>query len=421
MEVRLLEFAVNGLYGLYNHKVFCNQPENIAILHGPNGVGKTAFLKCIRYLFAKDFDELLKIPFESINLTLSSGDTLYIQRLMKDDNSEKEIEDTKLEIELIHDRETYTFTYVPLDPSTLFTWANFHKSRLLVDEDSEAEKIKSSHKLARSKINSALETVMVRFVETNRLFRAFKEKNSSDSDTVTLTVQECANDLVVHIGSAIRNYGARSQTLDQSFPRRFLSETTIQLNVEELKTRLAGLDKKLRSLRDINLLDADALNPFDLGSLDSVEQSKIDILSLYVRDSEKKLGVFDATAARIQMLLDSLKNKFRNKKVLLSRERGLYVELDSGDEIPLEALSSGEQHELVLMYELLFKVPAGALVLIDEPELSLHVSWQKAFLPELISIAAEVGFAAIIATHSPFIVGDRHDLMVALDAEIDDE
>ncbi|WKW33937.1 ATP-binding protein [Pseudomonas viridiflava] len=130
---------------------------------------------------------------------------------------------------------------------------------------------------------------------------------------------------------------------------------------------------------------------------------------------------FDSIAARVKMLLESLKKKLRNKKVLLSRDRGLYVELDSGDEIPLEALSSGEQHELVLMYELLFKVPSGALVLIDEPELSLHVSWQKAFLPELISIAAEVGFAAVIATHSPFIVGDRHDLMIALDSEPDDE
>ncbi|AGZ37136.1 ATPase [Pseudomonas sp. VLB120] len=271
------------------------------------------------------------------------------------------------------------------------------------------------------KIEAALDSVMVRFVETNRLFRPSKERSVTDKDVVILTVQECAKDLVAHIGSAIRSYGARSQKLDQSFPRRFLSEATVKLSVDELKSRLAGLEKKLKGLRDINILDADALNPFDLGSLDSVEQSKIDILSLYVRDSEKKLAGFDSIAARIKMLLESLRIKFRNKKVLLNRERGLYIELDSGDEIPLESLSSGEQHELVLMYELLFKVPSGALVLIDEPELSLHVSWQKAFLPELISIAAEVGFSAVVATHSPFIVGDRHDLMVALDAELDDE
>ena len=37
----------------------------------------------------------------------------------------------------------------------------------------------------------------------------------------------------------------------------------------------------------------------------------------------------------------------------------------------LVRLSSGEQHELVLAYDLLFKVKEKSLVLIDEPELSL--------------------------------------------------
>ncbi|WP_111874865.1 AAA family ATPase [Aeromonas bivalvium] len=72
---------------------------------------------------------------------------------------------------------------------------------------------------------------------------------------------------------------------------------------------------------------------------------------------------------------------------------------------------------MALLFELLFKVQPGTLVLIDEPELSLHVSWQKVFLPELISISDNVGFKSILATHSPFIVGDRFDLMIALDSE----
>jgi predicted ATPase len=54
------------------------------------------------------------------------------------------------------------------------------------------------------------------------------------------------------------------------------------------------------------------------------------------------------------------------------------------------------------------------LVLIDEPELSLHVNWQKSFLPDLLKIVEATGYDVILATHSPFIVGDRSDLMVAL-------
>ena len=66
------------------------------------------------------------------------------------------------------------------------------------------------------------------------------------------------------------------------------------------------------------------------------------------------------------------------------------------------------------MYDLLFKVTKNTLVLLDEPELSLHVSWQKSFLADLASVIAIVEFDVLLATHSPYIVGDRADLMVEL-------
>ena len=68
-------------------------------------------------------------------------------------------------------------------------------------------------------------------------------------------------------------------------------------------------------------------------------------------------------------------------------------------------LSSGEQHELVLLYDLLFNVQPGALVLIDEPEISLHVSWQKRFIEDLQRISRLVKFRSVVATHSPQIAG----------------
>ena len=52
----------------------------------------------------------------------------------------------------------------------------------------------------------------------------------------------------------------------------------------------------------------------------------------------------------------------------------------TGVKIRLSELSSGEQHELVFTYELLFVVSDGAVILIDEPELSLHVAWQRQFI-----------------------------------------
>ncbi|MGH7121406.1 MAG: AAA family ATPase, partial [Acetobacteraceae bacterium] len=73
-------------------------------------------------------------------------------------------------------------------------------------------------------------------------------------------------------------------------------------------------------------------------------------------------------------------------------------------------------HELVLLYYLLFRVRPNTLVMIDEPELSLHVTWQKRFLPDLLLLVSTVAFDALLATHSPFIIGDRSDLALALPA-----
>ena len=48
------------------------------------------------------------------------------------------------------------------------------------------------------------------------------------------------------------------------------------------------------------------------------------------------------------------------------------------------------------------------------PELSLHVAWQKRFLPDLLEIIETAKFDVLIATHSPYIVGERSDLMIGL-------
>lgn len=73
--------------------------------------------------------------------------------------------------------------------------------------------------------------------------------------------------------------------------------------------------------------------------------------------------------------------------------------------IELSEASSGEQQLLCSIFGLVSELESGALVLIDEPELSLHPEWQLMFLPRLLSILSPFEEChAIIATHSPLIV-----------------
>ncbi len=62
----------------------------------------------------------------------------------------------------------------------------------------------------------------------------------------------------------------------------------------------------------------------------------------------------------------------------------------------------------------MFKTKENSLILIDEPEISLHVTWQKEFLKDLLNIAEINNISFCIATHSPQIINNYWDLTTDL-------
>jgi predicted ATP-dependent endonuclease of OLD family len=68
----------------------------------------------------------------------------------------------------------------------------------------------------------------------------------------------------------------------------------------------------------------------------------------------------------------------------------------------------------VLLFELLFEIEPATLVLIDEPEISLHIAWQAQFLDDLFEMAHLSQFDVLLATHSPDIIGKHWNLTVEL-------
>jgi len=144
-----------------------------------------------------------------------------------------------------------------------------------------------------------------------------------------------------------------------------------------------------------------------------IDETKLGVLSIYVRDAKKKLEVFDEILAKVELFKEIINGRFLDKQLVVSQS-GFAVQSDNADSLPLDLLSSGEQHELVLFYDLLFKVTRNSLILIDEPEISLHVAWQEAFLEDLARVATISQFDAIVATHSPQVINTHWDLTVEL-------
>ena len=81
------------------------------------------------------------------------------------------------------------------------------------------------------------------------------------------------------------------------------------------------------------------------------------------------------------------------------------IKLANSELAGLSVLSSGERHVLSLLFSATHMRSMDGIVLIDEPELSLHVNWQRIILSELVK---QVGNRQMIAcTHSPEVVGDH--------------
>lgn len=101
-------------------------------------------------------------------------------------------------------------------------------------------------------------------------------------------------------------------------------------------------------------------------------------------------------------------------KAILLDMTGLRVNIPRIGERKIQHLSSGEQQLVVLLTHLSFNenVRRSKILIIDEPEISLHLAWQEMFVDALVRIGADLQI--ILATHSPSIISGRDDKSIEL-------
>ena len=434
---RLQRIEVHGLFGTYDHEIKLNLPDRVTLLHGPNGVGKTSVLGMTNALMMERLEYFQQIPFSRFLLEFHDGSTLELAFDDETNNLESKFKITLHAGGSCHSAMVILPSNADEAPPKVDTkrhydlltpWLAERGDRALtaaqgLSRDSEVVSALSGLGIEvddTSWLGDFLEGANGHLIEAQRLVRMDREPKerqwflpTGGSPPIVSAVAECSKDFRTRLDDTMVQYGRQSQQLDQSFPERLISATD-RLTPKELLNRMLALDRKTAELSKIGILDESPKHPAPETDLAGIDDTRLRVMTLYVLDTEKKLGVFEELARRSGTLLENMNQKYRHKRIQVDREHGLVAVSDSGQQLPLESLSSGEQHELVLHYDLLFRVPPNTVVLIDEPELSLHVAWQKRFLPDLLQIVKLSEFDAVVATHSPYIVGDRSDLMIGL-------
>ncbi len=282
----------------------------------------------------------------------------------------------------------------------------------------------SIHSKIPSWLAQAIGAVDTHLIETQRLLSLETEDalriHSRVRRTSTSVVETDAEDLAERIGRILTKYANDAQKLDESFPKRIIDvfpnnshadDAEKPDDEQQIRDRLEKLRQKRDDLFKVGLIGETISEPIQPSEIFQHELLR-KFLSVYIEDTEKKLGIFDDIYEKIKLFKQIIDEHFTFKRIDFSNRSGILVrDQDTEKGIPLSKLSSGEQHELVLIYSLLFKVERGSLILIDEPELSLHVAWQKKFISDIQKIQSLKNLTFVIATHSPQIINDKWNLV----------
>ncbi|MCC5811807.1 MAG: AAA family ATPase [Ectothiorhodospiraceae bacterium] len=444
---------VRGLHG--RHDINISFHEGLNIIHGRNGTGKTTILHIIANIIDRDFSRFLHIIFGEIEISTRSGNTIKIKRTPSkaDDevsitltiNNENSIpidkksklsEQTKEKIKsMLGGRPVYLPAFRAILEA--ISGETFHKygfsserhdreiieiARREEEENKEDQKpLGLPYHIQESSRATAFKTVMcrdwfgpflpaVRFPSlwdvSEQLFFELREAEVK----VASTDRSAFSSVFVDVLRAVIHQDKKSSKEDTENILERLKKhlSALQDEYADAPEAYRQIDKMLKSYK---------------GRRSKEEGIPKKILEIYDKALMERTREQEAAYSRIRTFELSV-NKFLEEKNLAierqsirySRRRAVrrmpIIKLDNGDRTSLAALSSGERHVLTLLFSATHMSISDGALLIDEPELSLHVGWQRIILDELMRQAGER--QVIACTHSPEVAGHHRSRLIEI-------
>ncbi len=376
--MKLKRVSVKGL----NNKVDCDFEfhNDINIVTGINGCGKTTFLKMLWYAISGNIEHLIsEISFESFYL------------------------------------ETSHFSLSLVSKNSIIQW--------------KYSDITESHE-GRSKEGGLINPLIIKHQTSSLFFPTFRRIEGGYSMANVQTSGRIAKPL---------------QSLSSPFRSAF--PLTISILQSERNSDKASIKSEFDKLSNSLSIAAHkficSISTYDLGLL---------LISRYAHASEKTNEDFLRFSTLISSQIEGIKsdiqsdqqealtilsklqqenNAVNNKRAELLKPFKTLSELvtkvlrykgiklddfiigESDDAIDSRLLSAGEQQILsFLCYNAFYE---DSIIFIDEPELSLHVDWQRRLFPNLMKQQTSNQF--IVATHSPCIYSKYEDKELILSEE----
>lgn len=410
------QLIIRNLYDLYSYDIKFENEPNIQIITGPNGFGKTTILQIVSHFYSGKFWYFYFLPFSSIDIILSDDIkctfTKEIQ-IPKGDNvntDDKTIVNALLSISFYErkgliESEKLDITYISnlLKYNGIDPLADFDFSQVV--ERMDVQYNITADSFIQNTFSKALGLIGDKdflFIKEQRLIGYLRK--SKDSFPIK-TVDDIKEYIESFYYLAQKAYNAYSMKVDGTFVKR-LSNLSEKSKIKHIKRDVIHKEvlAKIAQYKKYGLVG-------DLAVVEKLGIHYEEVLKLYLTDLNGKLDILKSFYDKLYLFDSLITSKGLAYKHLEFKDGTMKVISDSTNkEIPLHSLSSGEQNLFVLCYKLVFGLNNQHIVLIDEPENSLHMAWLDELLSDYEKIAQLSGCQMIIATHSPTFIHGRWDL-----------
>jgi energy-coupling factor transporter ATP-binding protein EcfA2 len=450
----ITKISVTSLFGHYSYTL-PNDEEKLSelnIIYGENGIGKTTLLNLAFHLLSPSDKnghrtKISATPFSSLVVTLNDGTVLSATK-----DSQLLTGPVTFVIENPNSsRVKWRFTPGSKEPS-------FDISNLPDDID-----IKKLHPDVKKEIMYVIEKrdffkaignlqVNIYMLTSDRLLLAdtIQENIRQNVRGEQARTTGRISDLLLENRTSMLNQAMEKAS--QWLQRKFLEQTYIRRTVTDpyqdvvkkiasttyktkaglkegqeenirtsLKKTLIFLDQRAKDFSEFGL--SETVIPLDVVALiDSTHGNKLNLINTILEPHleglssrfENLSGVYELTSK----FLKSVNKFFRDKNLVYSVRSGLEIKLTRNNElrqvVQVSQLSSGEQQLLLLFCYVLVAQDTSSIFIIDEPEISLNILWQRMLVSSLRDIGDEKNIQFIFASHSMEILAKHRNRVISM-------
>ena len=420
----ITEIAIEGLFGRYDYWLPLQSEGDtetpcVSLFYGDNGTGKTTILEVVFHLLSahpskghKSF--IAKTPFRTFELQFSDKTRVVASRdgdlLTGDFRLSVAYRGTSPRSEIINvDSDSGAVTPFSLsDEAKVFLndLGDFGLDVFYLGDsrDLESDSMPSRRYMAVGEhirfIDIPGERVSARVADVDRDHSPLQQ---SIQRLDSMLRSQARLESSAGESSAQESYADILRTIVSTTPREGGIPDEEIISLERGLRDLEHLSRRLATFGLASVIEAAPLTK----SLDAANETSlpmvVQVLRSFLNSHMQRLIALNGTYENILGLIDTTNAYLTDKQVGFDLFDGFAVKLPdalSNESLDPNSLSSGEKHLLLIFLNILNMRDRPQLFLIDEPELSLNIKWQRRLVDSLLHLSKNSRCQFLLATHS---------------------